>query len=84
MKENKFTLDTPTGKLEYEILDQVYVKQYQKNYLIYTDNSTDENGELNIFVSICKSENDQVNLFDIEEESELNTVANIIEKMWSK
>lgn len=84
MEENKFTLETEQGTLEYEILDQIYVNQFKKNYLIYTDNSRDEMNELNIFISICKVENDKIELLDITNENELEIVADMIEKIWSK
>lgn len=54
MNEKKFLKITDNfGKeIEYEILCAFKLEKTGKNYVVYTDNTSDEDGNLNIFASI--------------------------------
>lgn len=84
MEKETFTLETEEGIITCEIIDNLYVEEYQKNYLIYTDHSKDENGELNIFISSFDPNNETYELEDIKDERELEKISNMIEEMWSE
>ena len=84
MEKETFTLETEEGTITCEIIDNLYVQEYQKNYLIYTDNSKDETGELNIFISSFDPNSENYELEDIKDEKELEKISNIIEEMWNE
>ncbi|MCI8575406.1 MAG: DUF1292 domain-containing protein, partial [Bacilli bacterium] len=67
-----------------EIIESIYVNEYKKNYVVYTDNTKDENGELNVFISSYDPQNDKYELEDINDQKELEKVANIIDELWSE
>ena len=84
MEKETFILETENGTITCEIIDTLYVTAYQKNYLVYTDNSKDQNGELNIFISSFNPEDKNYELKDITDENELKDISNIIEEMWNE
>ncbi len=49
-------LDTENGQIECEVLMTLKLEEYQKNYLVYTDNTKDEEQQLNIFISSFEPE----------------------------
>ena len=83
MKTEKFMLDTEDGSIECEIIMTLSLEKNKKNYLIYTDNSLDENQELNIFISSYDPQN-QEQLNDITDEQELEKVSNYIDQIWKE
>ena len=83
MKTEKFMLDTEDGSIECKIIMTLSLEEYKKNYLIYTDNSLDENQELNIFISSYDPQN-QEQLNDITDEQELEKVSNYIDQIWKE
>lgn len=53
MEEKRLKLIDDNGKeIEYEILIAFKWTKTNKNYIVYTDNTTDENGNLNVFAAI--------------------------------
>lgn len=61
------------GKItEYEILLSFFWLKTNKNYIIYTDNCKDSNGNLNIYAAIYNSKDDK--LKEIETELEWNEI----------
>jgi len=61
--------DTDGNVLEYEIL--LTFPWNHKNYLVYTDNTYDENGGLNVLAAIYKSDKE---LESIETDEEWNEI----------
>ncbi len=52
MKDNTLTFKDKNGKKkEYRILFDIESKEDKKNYVIYTDDSKDKNGEIKAYVS---------------------------------
>ena len=84
MEAEKFMLDTENGHIECEVLMTLKLEEYQKNYLVYTDNTKDEEQQLNIFISSFEPEKENGELNDITDQQELETVSNYIEKIWEE
>ena len=75
MEEKKFlTLTDDNGKeTEYEILMAFKWTKTSKNYVVYTDNTNDENGNLNIYAAIYYP-NDSSRLDSIETDEEWDLI----------
>ena len=54
------------------------------NYIIYTDGTKDETGELEIYASRYIQENDEFILHPIEHESEWNLIDNVLESKYKE
>ena len=65
---------------EYEILMLFRLEKTKKNYIIYTDNSKDEDGNLMVLASIYNEDNG-VRLDPIETEEEWDEVEKLLNKM---
>lgn len=77
VKESTLSFTDENGKeIKGSILFEIDMKD--KNYLIYTDNTTDENGDLRTFASRLKK-GEKIELLSLEDENEWN----IIEKFLS-
>ena len=74
MNKNMFLkIINDNGKItEYEILLSFFGIKTNRNYIIYTDNSKDSNGNLNIYAAIYNSKDDK--LKEIETELEWNEI----------
>ena len=65
---------------EYEILMLFRLEKTKNNYIIYTDNSKDEDGNLMVLASIYNEDNG-VRLDPIETEEEWDEVEKLLNKM---
>ncbi len=79
MEEKKMLklIDKDGNIVEYEILHAFWLEKTKKNYVIYTDNTCDKDGNLNIFASIYYPDDDS-KLEAIETEEEWNAVEYIL------
>ena len=71
MNEKKFlkVIDDSGKEIEYEILCAFKLSQTGKNYVAYTDGTSDEEGNLNIFASIFyPQDNSKLDSIKTEEE----------------
>ena len=72
-------------EIAFEVLATFDNDETHKSYIIYTDNSTDEDGNVNVFASVYEKGTENVSLQDIETESEWKDVeavlANIQEQL---
>ena len=84
MEKDKFILETENGPITCEIIENLYINEYQKNYVVYTDHTKDENNELNLYISSYDPQSEKHELEDIKDSEELEKVANIIDEMWSE
>ena len=50
----------------------------EKSYVVYTDNTCSEDGNLNIFASVFEYEGEELKLTDIETDEEWETVSQVI------
>ena len=84
MEKDIFILETENGPITCEIIENLYIIEYQKNYVVYTDHTKDENNELNLYISSYDPQSEKHELEDIKDSEELEKVANIIDEMWSE
>ncbi len=82
MNEKKFLKITDNFGKEviYEILCAFNLKKTGKNYVVYTDNTSDEDGNLNVFASIYYPQDDS-KLDPIETEEEWEEVEKRLQEM---
>ena len=53
MKDNKFTMIDESGQeREYDVLFTFESEETNKNYIVYTDNTKDETGNVEVYASI--------------------------------
>ena len=86
MNENdetmKFTvLDDNGNEVECEVLFTFESDETGKNYLIYTDNSMDEDGNVNIFASSYDPDADESKLMPLETERELEIIQAVLNEV---
>lgn len=84
MEKETFTLETEEGFINCEVIEHIFVKDYQKHYLIYTDHSFDEEGDEKIFISSYQPEDKNGLLHDITDEKELNQIILELEELWNR
>ena len=79
MEKNKFTLIGDDGKeVEYDVLFSFESDETMKNYIVYTDRTTDENGQIQVYASIYDPENPNSRLEAIETEKEWKVIETIL------
>ncbi len=79
MEKNKFTLIGEDGKeVEYDVLFTFESEETKKNYIVYTDRSKDENGQIQVFASIYDPKNPNSKLEAIETEKEWKVIETIL------
>lgn len=82
MKENKFTLIDDKGvETTYDVLFTYESEETGKHYIAYTDNSLDDNGNIQVYASIFDPENPNSRLEPIETEKEWKVVETILETL---
>ena len=89
MKEEKITfkLTDESGKdIEYEILLTFESNETNKNYMLYTDNTVDEDGNVKVYASIYEPKEDgtidpNTTLKPVETESEWKIIEPILEEL---
>ena len=83
MKDNILKLTDNLGNTkEYEILMTLKMEETNKNYIIYTDNTSDLDGNLNIYASIYNIENNK--LEDIKTDREWDIIHELLERNMNK
>jgi len=81
-RKNTFTLTSIDGnEITCEVLFTFESEETKKNYLVYTDNSTDEYGNIKVFASIFDPTRDDPDLIPIETEREWNMIEKILEEI---
>ena len=81
-KNNKFTVIDNEGKeVECEVLFTFESDETNKNYIVYTDNTKDEIGNIKVYASIFDPNSDTTKLEPIETEKEWNIIENILETL---
>lgn len=82
-KENMtFTVVNDEGKeVECEVLFTFKSEETGKNYIVYTDNTLDEEGNTKVFASIYDPDLDESKLLPIETEKEWKIIEVILEEL---
>ena len=78
-KKNTFTVINDEGReITCEVLFTFESDETNKNYIVYTDNTTDENGNIKVYASIFDPEAETSDLIPIETEREWKIIETII------
>ncbi len=82
MKKNTFTmLDENGTEVEYDVLFTFESDETKKNYIVYTDNTKDELGNIEVYASIYHPEDNNGRLEAIETEKEWKVIETILETL---
>ena len=77
-----FKVVNDEGKeVECEALFTFESDETKKNYIVYTDNSLDEEGNTKVYASIYNPEEDETKLLPIETEKEWKIIETILEEL---
>lgn len=71
-------------EVECEVLFTFESEETKKNYMVYTDNTTDESGNTKVYASIYNPEEKEPKLIPIETEKEWNIIEKILEQLQEK
>lgn len=80
MEKETFILETENGCISCEVILRFYFEKYQKNYIVYTEHSKNEDQEENIFVSSYQPDDESHTLEDIKNPEELQDIVTQLEK----
>ena len=84
MKEEqmKFKVIDENGKeIECEVLFTFESDETNKNYIVYTDNTTDEEGNTKVYASIYTPNSEDLNLQPIETDKEWKIIETILNEL---
>lgn len=77
-----FNVITEDGKeVECEVLFTFESDETKKNYIVYTDNTTDEGGNTKVYASIYDPNDDNIKLSPIETEKEWKVIETILNEL---
>lgn len=78
-KENTFKVIDKDGKeIEFEILFTIESDETKKNYMVYTDNTKDEQGNTKVYASVFNPDAEVLELLPVETEREWKIIETII------
>ena len=81
-KENTFTIINKEGQeVTCEVLFTFESDETKKNYIVYTDNTKDEEGNIKVYASIYTPEGENKELMPIETEREWRVIETILESI---
>ncbi len=84
MENNKMTFKimSDDGKeIECEILFTFESDETKKNYIVYTDNTLDEQGNTKVYASIYNPNEENTNLIPIETDKEWKIIETILDEL---
>lgn len=77
-----FKVTDDEGKeIECELLFTFESDETGKNYIVYTDNTVDEQGDTKVYASIYNPAEEETNLIPIESEGEWKMIEDILEEL---
>ena len=78
-KNRYFTVTDKSGKtIEYEILFTFDSEETRKSYIVFTDNSLDEEGNIVTYAATYDKNWETLELQDIETDAEWNVIENLL------
>ena len=81
-EKNTFTVMDENGKeVTCEVLFTFDSEETKKSYIVYTDNTTDEGGNIRVYASVYNPEAENTELIPIESEREWKIVETILESI---
>ena len=82
MKKNSFSMIDENGnEIVYDVLFTFESDETKKNYIVYTDNSRDESGNIQVYASIYDPENPNSKLEAITTDKEWKVIETILETL---
>lgn len=84
MKDEVMTfkvLDDDGKEVECEVLFTFESDETKKNYIVYTDNTLDEEGNTKVYASIYNPNEEETKLLPIESEKEWKIIETILEEL---
>lgn len=79
-EKNQFTIIDDNGKeIVYDVLFTFDSDETNKSYIVYTDNSQDENGNIQVFASVYYPGSDTSKLDPIETDKEWKIIETILD-----
>ena len=82
MEENKFKIIDKNGKeVEFEVLFTFESDETKKNYMVYTDNTKDDNGNTRVYASVFVPDKEPLELLPIETEREWKVIETILQSI---
>ena len=84
MKEEQMkfkVIDDQGNEIECEVLFTFESDEPNKNYIVYTDNTTDEQGNTKVYASIYTPDSENLNLTAIETEKEWKIIETILNEL---
>jgi len=81
-KENTFkVVDNEGNTIEFEILFTFESDETKKNYMVYTDNTKDEAGNVRVYASVFVPDAEPLELLPVETEREWKIIETILESI---
>ena len=81
-EKNTFKIMNNEGKeIVYEVLFTFDSEETNKSYIVYTDNTTDDKGNVKVYASVYKPNSDSTELLPIETEREWKIIETILESI---
>ena len=78
-KENTFKIIDKDGKeIEFEILFTFESDETNKNYMVYTDNTLDDDGNTKVYASVFNPNKEPLELLPVETEREWKVIDTIL------
>lgn len=87
MSEERMTFkvfDEAGKEIECEVLFTFESDETKKNYMVYTDNTTDDEGNTKVYASIYNPDEAETKLIPIETEKEWKIIETILEELQTK
>ncbi len=82
MKKNTFSmLDENGNEIVYDVLFTFESEETNKNYIVYTDNTRDDKGNVQVYASIYHPEDPKGKLEAIETDKEWKVIETILETL---
>lgn len=82
MENTFFALDENNNKVEYEVLFAYDSEKTGVSYVVYTDNTTDEDGDTRAYASAYTEKNGEMELLPIETEEEYQEIEALLNEIF--
>lgn len=82
INDEKLIITDEEGKtLEFEVLFTFDSDEFKKSYIAFTDNSTDENGNIKVYANIYDPSGEDKTLGEINSEEEWHVIENLLSSL---
>ena len=76
--------DDEGKEIECEVLFTFESEETKKNYIVYTDNTTDDDGNTRVYASVYNPNEEETKLMPIETDKEWKIIETILEEIQSE